>query len=61
MKLIQNEIIDELLIYDVTGEIQLNKQASTVSFFDVSFLTTGVYFIYIKTNMRTARIGLLKL
>ena len=61
VKLIQNEIIDELLIYDVTGEIQLNKQASTVSFFDVSFLTTGVYFIYIKTNMRTARIGLLKL
>ncbi|WP_319589606.1 S8 family serine peptidase [uncultured Draconibacterium sp.] len=61
VKLIQNEIIDELLIYDVTGEAQLNKQASTVSFFDVSFLTTGVYFIYIKTNMRTARIGLLKL
>ncbi|QIA08056.1 S8 family serine peptidase [Draconibacterium halophilum] len=61
VQLIQNESIDELLLFSTAGEMLMNEQATTTSYFDVSFLSSGVYFIKIKTNLRTARICLLKL
>ncbi|WP_297095671.1 S8 family serine peptidase [uncultured Draconibacterium sp.] len=61
VQLIQNEFIDEILVFGATGKMLLNEQAATASYFDVSFLSTGVYFIKIKTNLRTAQICLLKL
>ncbi|WP_319502624.1 S8 family serine peptidase [uncultured Draconibacterium sp.] len=61
VQLNQNETIDELIVFAATGEMLINKQAATTSYFDISFLSTGVYFIKIKTNLRTAQICLLKL
>ncbi|WP_163323419.1 T9SS type A sorting domain-containing protein, partial [Draconibacterium mangrovi] len=61
VQLNQNEFIEELLLFGATGEMLMNKQAATSSYFDISFLSTGVYFIKLKTNLRTARICLLKL
>ncbi|WP_319480907.1 S8 family serine peptidase [uncultured Draconibacterium sp.] len=61
VQLNQNETIDELIVFTTTGEMLINKQAATTSYFDISFLSSGVYFIKIKTNLRTAQICLLKL
>ncbi|WP_372652658.1 T9SS type A sorting domain-containing protein, partial [Draconibacterium sp.] len=61
VQLNQNELIEELYVFASTGKMILKRQASTTSYFDISFLSSGVYFIKVETNLRTAQICLVKL
>ncbi|MCK3685470.1 T9SS type A sorting domain-containing protein, partial [Maribellus sp. YY47] len=61
VKLNENERLDELYLFGTTGEYLLKCIAPTNSYFDISFLASGVYFLTIKTNLRITQMCLLKL
>lgn len=59
-KINSNEIIDSIVVYDITGK-QVKEFKNTLKNYDISELVTGTYFIEIKSNDKVETLKLIKL